>query len=520
MLCSVITLWVFLGLIASYTSYTSAYLGELLGQEVALEEEARAYHHFITLPISFHKKKRKGEIIDRLSRGSWNISMLMQELSQVLPQILVLIFAIIFMVIIKWQLALILIFSFFLYSFLTIKSMKPLLKLENKLQEVYEKQYGIIYDKLYNVNLIKNFSNEEKEKSKLYSSVVSKPFPYLKKSSKKWSKLSFHQRIIYDLSFVLILSAAIFFLRKGTISAGEFVMFFGYISLSFGPFWRLTHIYRLFKQSGVAIKRFVKLKQMVPEGMKHGNLTLKNLKGDIRIENLDFAYKKGKNVLEDLNLNVEGGESIALVGKSGVGKTTLSELLMGYYKPLKGKIFLDNVNLSKLKLSWLRDQMAVVPQDISLFHDTLINNLRYANPKATKSEIISAAKEASAHEFIMTFPKKYETIVGEKGVKLSVGQRQRIALTMAVLKKPAILILDEPTAALDSESEKKVKKGIHKLIKGKTTFIIAHRFSTVRNVDKIIVLDKKKVAEIGNHRELIAKKGLYHKFYTLQMGLD
>lgn len=520
LLFSLIGLWIFLSLISSYTSYKSSYLGELLGQKIALEEESKAYYHFITLPISFHKKKRKGEILNKLSRGSWNIAMFVQNLSRVLPQFLVLIFAIIFMLIVKWELALILVFSFFIYSFLTIKSIKPILKVENKLNEVFEKQYGIVYDKLSNINLIKNFSNERKEKLKIHSAIVLKPLPFLKKSSKKWTKLSFHQRIIYDLSFVFILSVAILFLKNRTISAGEFIMFFGYINLSFGPFWNLTNLYRLFKQSGVAIKRFIKLKQLVPEEMKHGNLVLKDLKGDIKIENLSFGYKKNRLVLEDLNLNIKRGETIAFVGKSGVGKTTLSELLMGYYKPLKGKIFLDNKDISKLKLGWLRDQIALVPQDISLFHDTLVNNLRYANPDATKKEIISAAKQASAHDFIMNFPKKYETIVGEKGVKLSVGQRQRIALTMAFLKKPKILILDEPTAALDSESEKKVEQGIHKLIKGRTTLIIAHRFSTVRNADKIAVLNKGKIAEIGNHRELMNKKGLYHKFYGLQMGLE
>ena len=181
---------------------------------------------------------------------------------------------------------------------------------------------------------------------------------------------------------------------------------------------------------------------------------------------------------------------------------------------------MDKTDISEIQLKWLRDQIAVVPQDLNLFNDTLINNLRYANPKATEQQVIFAAKAASADEFIKKLPKGYYTKVGEEGIKLSMGQRQRIAIAMAFLKSPKILILDEPTASLDAESERKVQEGINRLVKGKTTFIIAHRFSTVRNADKIVVLDNGGIAEIGNHAELMRKKGIYYDLYTLQKGLD
>ncbi len=520
LLFALIILWVLLGLISNYTTYKTSYMGEVLGHEITFKEEAKAYYHYITLPIAFHKRKRKGEILNKISRGTWHIYELIQSMSRILPQVLILIFSIIIMILMKWQLALALIFSFFIYILLTIKMISPILKIENKLHEVANKQYGAVYDRLENIFLIKNFGREEEEKKKLFNFIVLKTVPFFKENSKKWSKLSFYQGLIYTFSFVLVLGAAILFLRNGSITAGQFVMFFGYVNLAFGPFWQLMYTYRAWKQSSVAIKRLIKLKQMIPEAMKHGEVVLKEVKGSIKLEHITFSYSKDRKVLENLNLEVKAGESIAIVGKSGVGKTTLSELLIGYYKPSTGRILLDGIDISRLKLSWLRDQIATVPQDISLFHESIINNLRYANPKATKQEIIEATKAASAHEFIMRLPKEYDTTIGERGVKLSVGQRQRLALAMAFLKKPKILILDEPTAALDAESEKKVKEGIQRLIRGKTTFIIAHRFSTVKNADKIIVLDKGRITEVGNHRELMAKKGLYYNFYTLQTGLD
>ncbi len=520
LLFSLIFLWAILGLISNYTSNKTAYRGEILGVKVGLEEECKSYGHFLSLPISFHKSKKKGEVLNKLSRASWTLAYFCETLSGVFPQFLILIFAIIIMLIVQWQLALILIFSFLIYAFVIVKLMGPILKAQDKTQLVYEREYGNIYDKLYNVFLIKNFAMEDKEKINIHHSLISKTLPYERRSAKKWNNLSIYQGIIYNLSFVILLSLAIFFFRKGDLTAGQFIMFFGYINLCFGPFFRLTEMYRLYKKSSIAIKRFTTLKQKVPEAMKHGNKILENLKGKINFENITFGYSKDKAVLDNLNLEINSGESVAIVGRSGVGKTTLIELIMGYYQPDNGRILFDGVDISKLELKWLREQMAIVSQDISLFHDTVLNNLKYANPKATNIEIVAATKAASAHDFIMELPKKYSTIVGEKGVKLSVGQRQRLALAMAFLKKPKILILDEPTAALDAESEKKVKEGIQKLIRGRTTLIIAHRFSTVKNADKIIVLNKGKIVEVGNHRELIAKRGLYHKFYTLQVGLD
>ncbi|MEK6840917.1 MAG: ABC transporter ATP-binding protein [Nanoarchaeota archaeon] len=519
-LLALIGIWLILSLLSNYISNMTGYRGEVLGVKISQESEAEAYSHFLTLPVLFHKKEQRGETFQKISRASSSLENLISTISDILPQLLMLFFSLIAMFFIKWQLAMILLVTFVVYGFFTIKLVKPEMAARRKEHQAYEKQYGTVYDKLYNVFLVKNFVMEDEERKKFFQSLVEKIVPVVENAAIKSRRVSTVQGIITGISFVLILGGAIFFLRAGEITPGQFVMFFGYINLSFSPLRFFGTLYRTYKRAAVAIKRFLKLRRIAPERMGHGNRTLPNFMGKIVFENLDFGYLKEKKVLRGINLEISPGESVALVGKSGVGKTTLAELVMGYYLPGRGKIKLDDVDISELQLKWLRDQIAIVPQDLNLFNDTLINNLKYADPGATEKKIIEACKTASADEFIRTLPKAYHTKVGEEGVKLSMGQRQRIAIAMAFLKNPKILILDEPTAALDAESEKKVQEGINRLIRGKTTFIIAHRFSTVRNANKIIVLEKGRIAELGNHDELMKKRGIYNKLYRLQRGLD
>ncbi len=520
LLLSLIGVWFVLSLVSNFINNKVGLMGIVVGSKISLEAEAEAYGHFLTLPIPFHKRQKRGEILNKISRGTWNLNMLVETVSEVLPQFFMFVFSMIAMFIIKWELALILIPFFIIYSLFTLKKTKGLLKLQRTEQKAFEKHYGDVYNKLYNVYVVKNFAMEEREKKNFLKSLVKKLLPVFSKNQKEWNSFSIKQDIIFSFAYVSLLGSAILFLRNALITPGEFVMFFGYIYLAFGPFRRLSSVYRKYKRASVGIKRVVRLKNMVPEAMKHGNKKIENLKGEIIFKDIDFAYSKNKEVLQDIDFKIKAGESIALVGKSGVGKTTLSELIIGYYKPKKGKIYLDGIDISKLDLKWLRNQIAIVPQDINLFNDTILNNLRYSKPKATLKEVKKAAKAAYADEFIEKLPKKYNTIVGEEGIKLSMGQRQRMAIAMAFLKNPKILILDEPTSALDAESEKKVKESIERLIKQRTTIVIAHRFSTVRNVDKIVVLDKGRIVEMGNHKELLKKQSLYYNLYTLQTGLE
>jgi ABC-type multidrug transport system fused ATPase/permease subunit len=240
--------------------------------------------------------------------------------------------------------------------------------------------------------------------------------------------------------------------------------------------------------------------------------------GNVRFEHVAFSYpgRKDITVLKDLSLTANNGEQIAIVGPSGAGKSTIASLLLHFYQPDHGTLYFDERPASEFPLSQLRRQMALVPQDVILFGGTIKENIAYGKPDASEEEIIEAAKNANAHEFVSNFPERYETIVGERGIKLSGGQRQRIAIARAILKDPAILILDEATSSLDSESEQLVQEALDNLMKGRTSFVIAHRLSTIRNADKIVLIDKGIVTESGTHAELMKKNGLYRKLNDMQ----
>ena len=247
------------------------------------------------------------------------------------------------------------------------------------------------------------------------------------------------------------------------------------------------------------------------------------IKGELSFENLKFSYptRQKITVLKGINFKAQQGESIAIVGPSGAGKSTIASLILRFYEPQEGQMLLDGIPASNFTLHDLRSQMAIVPQDILLFGGSIKENIAYGKPKATHEEIMEAAKKANAHDFIMSFPEQYETIVGERGVQLSGGQRQRVAIARAVLKNPVILILDEATSSLDSESERLVQDALEKLMVGRTSFVIAHRLSTIKNADQILVLENGEIIEKGAHLDLIENEnGLYRKLIQLQMELN
>ena len=304
------------------------------------------------------------------------------------------------------------------------------------------------------------------------------------------------------------------------MTIGELMAFNAYAAMIFGPFTTIARNWQAIQNGIVNIQATEKILQTAPENYDAEGSVKLDMKGDITFKNVFFQYEAGKQVLEDISFTVKAGQVVALVGESGVGKSTLIDLISAYHFPTKGEVLIDGHDIKDINLRSLRSQIAVVPQEVVLFNDTLKMNIQYGNFQATDEEVRQVATKAHALDFIEKFPQKWEQLVGERGVKLSVGQKQRIAIARAMLRNPRILVLDEPTSALDAGSEKIITESLDELMKGKTTFIIAHRLSTVRKADCIFVFKEGRIIESGTHDELCKiEGGEYRRLYELQIGL-
>ena len=305
----------------------------------------------------------------------------------------------------------------------------------------------------------------------------------------------------------------------GDMTLGELVQFIAYCGYLFGPLNWMTHMPRMVMQMVTSMNRIYDVLDEKPVIMDAEDSREFPIEGAFRFEHVSFGYHTYEPVLEDINFQVKPGEMIGLVGASGTGKSTLINLIMRLYDVDQGKITIDGVDLRKMKTECLHSQIGVVLQETFLFSGSILANIRFARPEASLTEVIQAAKAANAHDFICKTPDGYNTYVGEHGYNLSGGERQRIAIARAILNNPRLLILDEATSALDTESEFLIQQALDRLVKGRTTFAIAHRLSTLRNADRLVVIDKHGIAEIGTHNELLEKQGIYYGLVTAQLKM-
>ncbi|MBI2591378.1 MAG: ABC transporter ATP-binding protein [Candidatus Brennerbacteria bacterium] len=480
------------------------------------------FSKLLLFPLSFHKKHKIGEITKRIDRASdWLSSIVNRILIDSFPDFLSIIIAIFITFSIKPVLAVMLIFSVFIYILVLIKIAPRIADLLKKMHRSWSVAYGDAYDSVLNVQAIKQATTEKYEKRKFFKNFRLKAARFFINFVALQSSLNLTQRLLITFTNFALLIFSIFLIWKNELTIGELLAFQGYAAMFFAPFITLGRNWSLIQNGLVAIERAEEILQKPEEIYVPKNaVILAELNGKIEFQNVSFGYSKNQNkVLDDVSFAVNSGQTVALVGESGVGKTTLIDLISFYFQPNHGRILIDGHNIKNLDLRVLRAFISIVPQEIMLFNDTVKNNIKYGKFDANDADVMEAARLAHADEFIENFPKKYNQLVGERGIKLSTGQKQRIAIARAILRNPRILILDEPTSALDAKSEEFIGESLEKLMKNRTTFIIAHRFSTVRKADLILVLDKGRIVEKGRHEELMKiEGGVYKKLYELQIG--
>ena len=508
----------FLVLLEAFCNFFIAYYGHIMGARIEYDMRSEIFGHFQKLSFSFFDNQKVGQLMSRITNDLFEISELLHHGPEdIMISVIKIIGSFLILVQIDWKLT---ILSFAMIPFMVIyasvfnrKMKKAFKKNRVKIAEINSQ----IEDNLSGIRVVKSFANEDMEMEKFL--VGNDGFFNAKRNSYKYMG-GFHAGLgaFTTLITILVLVGGAMFATTGEVNVSDLVTFVLYIGIFTEPVRKLINFSETFLNGYSGYERFREIMNIESDIKdKVGAKELKNVKGDIDFQEVSFRYgKENQMVLNKVNLSVPAGEYIALVGVSGVGKSTLCSLIPRFYEVTEGRICIDGQDIKDMELKSLRRQIGIVQQDVYLFVGDVKDNIRYGRPEATMEDIIEAAKNANAHEFIMSLPDGYDTDIGQRGVKLSGGQKQRLSIARVFLKNPPILIFDEATSSLDNESEKVVQESLEKLAKNRTTFVIAHRLSTIKNAEKILVLTEDGIAEQGSHEELLKKKGVYERLYNLQ----
>lgn len=481
------------------------------------------YSNLVKLPMSFFSQKRVGELNSRISSDITQIQdTLTSTIAEFLRQFILIIGGIALLATESFKLTLLMLSVVPLVAVAAVIFGRFIRGYSKKVQDKVAESQVIVEETMQGISIVKAFANEWYEIAR-YKTQIKEVIQIAIKGGKY--RGYFASFIIFCLfgAIVAVVWYGVQLSIAGEISVGQLISFVLYSTFVGASFGGIAELYAQIQKAIGATERVFELLDETPEKIEGTTAhdTVQKIKGDVSFKNVAFQYpsRKEMKVLKDVSFNAQFGQKIAIVGPSGAGKSTIASLLLRFYSIAEGSIEIDNKNIYDYDLEQLRGNMSIVPQDVILFGGTIRENIAYGKPNATEDEILAAAQQANAYNFIESFPEKLDTIVGERGVKLSGGQRQRIAIARALLKNPSILILDEATSSLDSESEKLVQEALEILMEGRTSIIIAHRLSTIRSADQILVLDQGVIAEKGTHQELIAlENGIYKNLSNLQFS--
>lgn len=512
-------LFVMLGLAAiEYIStYFTTYKGHMMGAKMEYDMRNDIFEHYQKLSFNFYDNQKTGQLMTRITNDLFDVT----ELCHHGPEDIVIssikfIGAFFILIHINIHLTLI-VFAFIPIMFIFAMFMRGRMRRAfRKNRERIADINAQIEDNLSGIRVVKSFANEMMEMSKFQEG--NSRFVDSKRSS-YWNMGAFHSglTLFTALINITVIAGGGLFIAYKIINVADLLTFLLYVGALVEPVRKLINFTEQFQNGMSGFNRFYEILEIEPDIVDRPNaIELKDVEGTIEFKNVSFKYNNTLgDVFRNINLKVDAGEYIALVGSSGVGKTTMCSLIPRFYEVSEGVISLDGVDIRDVKLKSLRRNIGIVQQDVYLFAGTVLDNIRYGKSDATEEEIITAAKNANAHEFIMELPDGYYTDIGQRGVKLSGGQKQRLSIARVFLKNPPILIFDEATSSLDNESEKVVQDSLERLAKDRTTFVIAHRLSTIKNAKRILVLIEDGIGESGTHEELLAKNGIYAGLYKL-----